>query len=283
MAEQKRQSYRLEVNAPITVVLNDLGRQLKPELVDISESGCRIRAGVKLPPQTRISFNWLGPSREPIAVHGRVVAARMTDAKTAEYGVQFEMPVAQRDHLARELAEIQRRKAYKPTDPVANAPQPEDGELGGRAKRQAYRAGVSFPVSVKANKEGRWTIMSGEANDLSEGGLLLALPQELPDGTELEIAFNLPFGAVNMGGEEREVVEVGPFGERKTKQLVPVRPFDRIETKARIVKKVGGSRNGKPQFGVGFVELPAFVGEEIARYVHAYQLTQLRKAAANQA
>ena len=282
MAEQKRQSYRLDVNAPITIVLEDLGRQLKPELVDISESGCRLRAGVKLPPQSRVSFNWMGPSREPITVRGRIVAVRMADPKTAEYGVQFDMPVAARDTLARELAEIQRRKAFKPAELANKGAAVPDGDLGGRAKRQAYRAAVQFGVSVKALKDSRWITMHGEANDLSEGGLLLAIPQELPEGTELELSFVLPFGAVNMGGEEREVVEMTPFGERKTKQVVPLRPFDRFETKAKIVKKVGASRNGRPQFGTGFVEMTPFQQEEIARYVHAFQLTQLRKAAATQ-
>jgi c-di-GMP-binding flagellar brake protein YcgR len=279
-AEAKRRSFRLDVNAPVTIRLDEHERQLKVLLVDISEAGCLFRAGVRFETKTRISFMWMGPSREPIAVSGRIVSARMSDPKTAEYGVQFDMPVAQRDLLAHELLEIQRRKAFKPADsgPVKVA----DGEVGGRAKRSAYRAAVSFPVTVKALKDGHAVQMGGEASDLSEGGLALAIPQELPEGTELELAFTLPLGAVNLGGEEKEILEQTPFGERRVKKMSPVRPFEPVRARARIVKKLGNARNGSPQFGTGFVDVSAFIKEEIARFVHAHQLTQLRKAAATQ-
>ena len=280
-AEAKRRSFRLAVNAPVTIRLDEHERQLKVLLVDISEAGCLFRAGVRFETKTRLSFMWMGPSREPILVSGHIVAARMADPQTAEYGVQFDMAVQQRDLLAHELLEIQRRKAFKPADdgPVKVA----DGDVGGRAKRSAYRAAVSFPVTVKAlNKEGRVVQMGGEANDLSIGGLALAIPQELPEGTEIELAFTLPLGAVNLGGEEKEVLEETPFGERKVKKMSPVRPFDPVRARAKIVKRLGNARNGAPQFGTGFVDISAFIKEEIARFVHAHQLTQLRKAAATQ-
>jgi c-di-GMP-binding flagellar brake protein YcgR len=61
-----------------------------------------------------------------------------------------------------------------------------------------------------------------------------------------------------------------------------VRPFDPISCKAKVVKKTGSARNGVPTFGIGFVDLSGFLKEEIARFVHAHQLSQLRKAAATQ-
>jgi len=239
-----------------------------------------VRAGVKLPPHTRVSFNWMGPSREPIAVSGVIVAARMSDPKTAEYGIQFNMPQVVRDKLAAELAEIQRRKAFKPAEMAAH--QIDDGETGGRAKRQGYRAAVQFPVTVAVTKDGRTIPVRGESQDLSIGGMLLAMPGDYPEGTDLQLRFVLPLGAVDRGGEEREVTEQTPFGERRIKKVQPVRPFDPIEAKATLVKKTGSARNGIPCFGVGFVELSPFLKEEIARFVHAHQLSQLRKAAATQ-
>jgi len=281
MSEPRRQAFRLDVNAEITVRLADLGRDLKLTLVDISDGGGRLRSTVKLPPHTRVAFAWMGPSREPIAVNGRVVAVRMSDPKTAEYGIQFDMPTAAKDKLAHELAEVQRRKAYKPADMPTHVI--DDGDVGGRAKRQGYRAAVVFPVSVRApNKDGRIIPVRAEALDLSIGGMLLAMPGEYEEGIEIELSFTMPVGAVDMGGEEKEVSEQTPFGERRVKKLVPVRPFDPIGCKAKIVKKTGSARNGVPTWGIGFADLSAFLREEIARFVHAHQLSQLRKAAATQ-
>ncbi|MGA3037717.1 MAG: PilZ domain-containing protein [Vulcanimicrobiaceae bacterium] len=281
MSEPRRQAFRLDVNAEITVRLADLGRDLKLTLVDISDGGGRLRSTVKLPPQTRVAFAWMGPSREPIALNGRIVAVRMSDPKTAEYGIQFEMPEAAKDKLAHELAEVQRRKAYKPADMPAHVI--DDGDVGGRAKRQGYRAAVTFPVFVKApNKDGRIVPVRAEALDLSIGGMLVAMPGEYEEGIGIELSFTMPVGAVDMGGEEKEVMEQTPFGERRVKKLVPVRPFDPINCKAKLVKKTGSARNGIPTFGIGFADLSAFLKEEIARFVHAHQLSQLRKAAATQ-
>jgi c-di-GMP-binding flagellar brake protein YcgR len=283
--EPRRQAFRLDVNAELTVRLADLKRELRLLLVDISESGARFRAGVKLEPQTRVTFNWMGPSRQPIPINGHVVAVRMTDPRTAEYGIQFNMPVADRDRLARELAEVQRRRAYRPAageHPIAAAAASTEPDLGGRAKRQGYRAALQLPVIARVNKEGRWTAARAEAQDISTGGMLLALPGAYEEGTDLQIVFTLPVGAVDLGGEEKEVVEQTPFGERRVKKVLPVRPFEQIDAKARIVKKTAGAKNGVPLYGVGFVELSPFLQEEIARFVHAFQVTQLRKAAATQ-
>ena len=269
----------MDVNAEINIRLGDV-RDMKLLLVDISDSGARIRAGVKIPPHTRVSFNWMGPSRDPIPVTGNIVAVRMADEKTAEYGIQFTMPVAVRDKLAHELLEVQRRKAYKPAEMGQHVV--HDGEVGGRAKRQGYRAAVNFPVSVSINQKGRMVPLRAEAQDLSSGGMLLAMPGDYEEGSELELRFILPLGAVNLGGEEKEVVEQTPFGERRSKKLEPVKAFDPIQCKAKLVKKTPTVKNGIPCFGIGFVDLSAFLKEEIARFVHAHQLTALRKAAATQ-
>ena len=108
------------------------------------------------------------------------------------------------------------------------------------------------------------------------------MPGNYEEDTELVLSFTLPLGEVNRGGEEKEVVEHTPFGERRTKKLIPVRPFDPITAKARVVKKAAGARNGMLTFGTRFVGLEPFLKEEIARFVHAHQLARLRKAAATQ-
>jgi len=110
----------------------------------------------------------------------------------------------------------------------------------------------------------------------------IAMPGNYEEGTELVINFTLPLGEVNLGGEEKEIIEHTPFGDRKKKQVIPVRPFDPITAKALLVKKAPGARNGMLMFGTRFVDVDAFVREEIARFVHAFQVAKLRKAAATQ-
>src|SRR5581483_5121611 len=48
-------------------------------------------------------------------------------------------------------------------------------------------------------------------------------------------------------------------------------------SRARVLKNLGTARNGEPLIGVGFVELPSYYSEELARWIHAHQLKQLRK------
>lgn len=272
-----RAAFRLDVNAAVQIQFVDLGRQMNMILVDLSGGGCRLRAGVSIPANTKIAFEWTGPSRKPLRLTGTIVGSKMADPKTAEYGIKFEMPVAERDALAAELQEIQRRQAYKPAEPVKAH---VDESLGGRAKRKAYRANVQFPVSVRAIVDQRETQFAGIANDLSEGGVLLIVPKELEEGADVIVRFTLPNGAVDLGGEEREIVEIGPFGERRVKKTIPVRPFESVEARAKIMKALGPASGGGFSHGTSFQQLAPFVREEIARFVHAYQVTQLRRSAA---
>lgn len=269
--EKLRQAFRLEVNASIVVTLEEAGRTMSATLVDLSEGGCRLRTRLCIP-QSQLAFEWRGPTNK-LKLWGEMVGSRIMPTKVAEFGVRFEMPQVEKDKLVSELHEMQRRMAFKPIEPTSY------GDTGGvgRAKRKAYRAPVKFPISFKA--KGAMHEVVAMAGDLSIGGILLISPEALPEGTEIEVDFVMPIEAVDLGGEQREVVEKTPFGNRKVKKLVPVRPFESVHAKAKVLKRVGASPEGTA-YGTSFVDLPAFTGEEIARFVHAFQLTQLRKAAA---
>ncbi|MGH7659595.1 MAG: PilZ domain-containing protein [Vulcanimicrobiaceae bacterium] len=271
MSEPRRQAVRIEVNTEVAVLLPDLGRELRLLLVDISESGALLRTPFKLPANGRIAFNWVGPSRERIPVGGYVVSARPTDgARTVDYGVTFAMTPGDRERLVRELVEVQRRRAFHAG---------RESSKGGRERRRGYRAPLKFPVHARANKGGRWTGVRAGAHDISMGGMLIALPGEHDDGTELQVTFTLPLHAVDQGGEETVTVEQTPFGPRRVKKTAAIRPFEPIETNARIVHK-RGVQAGTQLYGVTFGDFSEFLQEEIARFVHAYQVTQLRKSAA---
>ena len=273
-SEKQRQAFRLDVNSQIQINLDELEeRPINVTLVDLSEGGCRIRTRLCLP-HSWVTMTWTGPSKQPLKLYGSMVGAKITETKTAEFGVRFEMPQNEKDKLAAELHEIQRRAAFKPAETKAQ----QEEASGGRAKRKAYRAPVKFPVGIQINIKGRIVDVVGMANDLSIGGILLISPETIAEGSEVGLNFTLPVEAVDLGGEQREVVERGPFGERKAKKLVPVRAFEPVDCKAKIIKRVGASPEGTA-YGTCFSDLSAFMREEIARFVHAYQLTQLRRSA----
>jgi c-di-GMP-binding flagellar brake protein YcgR len=265
-SETPRQTFRLEVNEPIVVQFEALERKMNLTLVDLSEGGCLLRATACIP-NDKLSFKWTGPSKEPIVLSGSVVEAKL-QKKVPEFGVHFDMPLVERDRLAAELHEIQRRQAFKSTEGPSDS---------ARTQRQAYRAPVKFPAIVRI--VGRAKELTGEANDLSIGGLLLSMTDNLEEGSVVEIRFDLPVDEVEVETELREVVERTPFGQRVVKKKVPLRPFEPIEVKLKIVKRIGSTPTGYT-FGTAFTEMSPFVQEEIARFVHGYQLTQLRRAAA---
>jgi len=266
------------------VRVDDLKQHVKLFLLDMSERNARLRAGVLLPPQTGVSFRWVGPSREAIVVHGHVCDIRMADKRTAEYAVEFSMPAQTLDHLARELQRLQRRKLPKPALAAAPAESENAGgedlaEFESAKDRKAYRAMVQFPVGARVLRKGKMVALEAEARDLSLGGMLLLLEEDVDEGTELELSFSLPADA-DQAENVKEIVEMTPFGERRIKKSSPKRRVEQLFVKARVLKKAGHARNGSPLFGVEFVEVPGFLTDEIARWIHAHQLKQLRRGSA---
>lgn len=246
-------------------------------LVDLSENRARFRTGVVLPPQAGLTFKWMGPSRDTLVVHGHVSETRMIDKRTAEYDIDFTMTGGVRDRLGFELNEVYRRRR----DKIMNATAEMMGDFAFErvADRKGYRTVVQFPVTVQAKKNAQtWIPLRGEARDLSIGGMMLALPEEFEKGTELELAFHLPFDHEMHDADNKVIVEVTPFGERRRSKSAPVRPFEQIQTRARIIKVLGNARNGSPLYGVRFVGLSGLLEDEVARWIHAHQLIQLRKS-----
>lgn len=277
MSEPRRQAIRIDVNTEVGVLLPEQGRELRLFLVDISEHGALLRSPLKLPMNARVAFNWVGPSRERVAISGKVASARTNESRTIDYGILFTMPAGDRDRLARDLMELQRRRAFRAGGDASK--RVHQAAAGGRDRRRAYRASLKFPVHARAKKEGRWHGVRAGAHDISIGGMLVELPGEHNDGTELQLTFTLPLHAVDRGGEETVSVEQTPFGPRRVKKTAPVKPFEQIDTKALIVHKKG-AQAGIQLYGITFADFSPFLQEEIARFVHAYQVTQLRRSAA---
>ena len=256
--------------------VDDVKKHANVLLVDMSDCGARVVSSVMLPPQAGLSFRWVGLSRDPVLVHGHVADMRMVDKRTAEYQVQFNMPSITRERLARELVEVGRRKLFKVADTLP--PMLEDLDFARATDRKTYRVVTHFPVTVQAKRGGHWIPYKGEARDLSAGGMMLQLPDELEKGTELELVFTLPSHEHHapQKHQTKEAVEITPFGERRVRKSSGPKANQAIHVRACIVKQMGNSRSGAPLYGVNFAGVPAVLTDEIARWIHAQQLSQLR-------
>ena len=112
----------------------------------------------------------------------------------------------------------------------------------GEERRNAYCARFEFPVDVRF--EDRSKSLTALATDVSSGGLRLVCDDELAPGERIVVRFRL-----------REELQI----------------------RSRVRGRLGDGR-GRPAFAVDFVEIDAYTREEIARFIQAAQVRQMRPA-----
>ena len=141
-------------------------------------------------------------------------------------------------------------------------------------KRTAYRAPVEFDITYRVAGE---PVRTAVANDLSAGGLRLVCSEDLLSDTKLELNFTLPSDFLEMFKNEREVEEMSPFGKRKRKisELPP--SFKPMQVGGRVLRPFFSSLRRRFQYGIAFVDAPERITEELQRFIHFWQLYQLRK------
>jgi c-di-GMP-binding flagellar brake protein YcgR len=144
-------------------------------------------------------------------------------------------------------------------------------------QRQSYRASFEFPVLYAA--EGRVGVRTALANDLSAGGLRLVGDEDFPDQTTIELSFTLPNELVKDVHVEKEIVQTTPRGKTKKKIMVPPEPFHAMTVRAKVVIAFFNRRRRKFAHGVQFVGLDERTQEEIQRFIHVWQIRQLRERA----
>jgi c-di-GMP-binding flagellar brake protein YcgR len=141
-------------------------------------------------------------------------------------------------------------------------------------KRQSYRASIEFPVVY--NVDGRVGTRSASANDLSVGGLRLLGDEDFTKETVIDFRFTLPIGDVKDVYIEKEIQERTPLGTRTRRVKVPPTPFEMIEISGKIVIAFYNIRTMRFAHGVRFLSVPQKTEDEIQRFIHLYQLKQLR-------
>jgi c-di-GMP-binding flagellar brake protein YcgR len=144
-------------------------------------------------------------------------------------------------------------------------------------KRQAYRASIEFPVIYVV--DGRPGTRTASANDLSVGGLRLLGDEDFTKETIIDFRFTLPTAAVGNVYLEKEIQERSAFGPRTRRVKVPPTPFEPMEIAGKIVIAFYNLRTGKFAHGVRFLHVPQRTEDELQRFIHLYQLKQLRDRA----
>lgn len=274
-AGNQRQHYRQSIELPIAVSVRGLPAQVYGTLINISETGCRLRSLILLDRNRLIEFELSRPGAEQLTLRGRVLSRATPQSEAGfEYGVAFEnLTQADQNALGREIAEMQRRAA------AARVSARESAKYAGEAgkqRRSSVRAFISFPVRFRlGNRSG----IGAEANDISAGGLRLLTSESLPIGGEVEMRFTLPSDVLSVYPKADDRLEITPFGRRRVRVPDNRRPFNEMVVRGRIMSRQDPTR-GLEVFGVSFTDVDGYQREEIARFTHAVQLSRIRNTAA---
>jgi len=267
----QRQFYRQSIELPIAVSVRGLPAPVYGTLINISETGCRLRSLILLDRNRLIEFTLSRGGAEPLTLRGRVLS-RATPQSDAgfEYGVAFDdLNAAGRDALSRAIAELQRRAAAAR---VAAREAAKFAGGDGKQRRTSVRTMVAFAVRYKpANR----STSSGEANDISAGGLRLICGDSLTIGSEVELRFTLPSDVLRVYPKAGDRLEITPFGQRRVRIPDNQRPFEEMVMRGRILSRHDPQR-GREVYGVGFIDIDGYQREEIARFTHAVQLSRIR-------
>lgn len=170
------------------------------------------------------------------------------------------------------MMELQRRASAgrrQAADPGAQG----DGEAAQR--RRTFRTVVTVNLTYK--REDQPGVHLGTATDLSAGGLRLTCNEALLPDQLLILTFTPPSAVLGSFPDQIDEVDISPFGPRIVKKPHPLRPFEEIRVRARVVQRFPDSR-GRVVVGVQFLQIDAFDREQIARYIHAAQVYKLRLA-----
>jgi c-di-GMP-binding flagellar brake protein YcgR len=267
----QRRTYRQSIELPIAIEAG-LPAPVYGTLVNISETGCRIRSLILIDRDRDVRFELKRPGHKAISLKGRIVArATPPSGGGYEYGVTFVLTNSEREVLLREIQEMQRREAAARADnrPQTVAPPPP---ATGKQRRGSVRTMVGFPVRYRT--PGKPAIVA-EANDVSMGGLRLITVEKIDIGTMVELRFTLPNSVLWVYPAAEQRTEITPFGERRIRIPDNRRSFDEMLVHGRVVSRFAPQRE-REVYGVQFTDIDGYQREEVARFTHAVQLAKLR-------
>ena len=141
-------------------------------------------------------------------------------------------------------------------------------------KRSSFRMPVEFDVLYTLRgREGR---RHGRANDLSAGGLRLSTDEDFLTNSVLDLDFHLPDEFISELTIEKEVFKQTPFGLRpETVKSAPPH-FEQMRMSAVVVSTFYIPATKALAHGMKFIDIPENMHEELQRFIHLWQLHQIR-------
>ncbi|HTU69286.1 MAG TPA: PilZ domain-containing protein [Candidatus Baltobacteraceae bacterium] len=267
----QRRTYRQSIELPIAVEVAGLPAPVYGTLVNISETGCRLRSLILIDRDRDVSFELKRPGHRALLLRGRIVSRSTPPSGGGfEYGVTFALPKSDREILLREIQEMQRREAAARAEARTATPAPQAAT--GKQRRGSVRTLVGFPVRFRLSGKAN---VAAEANDVSMGGLRLITEEKLELGVMVELRFTLPGHMLWVYPPAEERTEITPFGPRRIRIPDNRRPFEEMVVRGRVVSRFAPQR-GREVYGVQFTDIDGYQREEVARFTHAVQLAKLR-------
>ncbi len=269
----RRRFYRQSIELPIAIAVAGLPAPVYGTLVDISETGCRLRSLILIDRDRDVEFELQRPNQAAFLLMGRIVTRAIPQKRGGyEYGVSFaRMATTERAALSREIREIERREARSRADRRSHITLRAIAKSASQ-RRGSVRTMAAFPVRYRADTK---PPVAALANDISAGGLRLLTQELLVVGAVVRMCFTLPNDFLFVYPPAAERVEMSPFGPRRLRIPDNRRPFEEMTVHGRIVSRFQ-PRNGREVFGVEFTDVDGYQSEEIARFTHAVQLAKLR-------
>jgi PilZ domain len=141
-------------------------------------------------------------------------------------------------------------------------------------KRSSFRMPVEFDVLYTLR--GRQGRRHGRANDLSAGGLRLSTDEDFLKGSVLDLDFQLPDDFIGELTIEKEVFKQTPFGLRPETVKSTPPPFAPMRMSATVLSTFFVPSTKQLAHGVKFTEIEPETQEELQRFIHLWQLHQIR-------
>ena len=124
--------------------------------------------------------------------------------------------------------------------------------------------------------EGRNGRRHGRANDLSSGGLRLSTDEDFLKGSVLDLDFTLPHDFIAGLTIEKEVFKQTPFGLRPETVKTAPAPFLPMRMRATVLSTFYLPAIKAFAHGLKFTDIEADTREELQRFIHLWQLHQIR-------
>lgn len=256
-------------DVPVRLRLRGVAEPVQGTLLHIALAGCRLRSWMLMERGTAVSFEWRLGSGKLLELSG-VVAARYAPRNGGvgfEYALALEpLPAQDADALAREAAMLARRTA---------SARSYDTSLVDISQFTGYRVPHDFELTYRTD-DVRSTHKRARACDVMGNGLRLHCEETLKSNQQLVLHLTLPEHVLNVHKGKDDDLVVGPFGYRRVPLKSLRRPFAQLRLKVRVLGKVKDSRR-RDAYDLEFLDVDGMAREELARYIHASQLAQLKR------